>query len=85
MSTLDERINNRRKRKKKRVIFKIISIIFMINVATVCIIFTDYNMNKMLNKRSIINMNIEFIEKNIQSIEEIIEKNFKNFNLNIKI
>ena len=43
-------------------------------------IFTDYNMNKNLNKKSIIDMNIELIQKKINSIEEIL----KNFNLNIK-
>ncbi|MBU5336478.1 hypothetical protein [Intestinibacter bartlettii] len=81
MGTLDERINNRRKKKKKLIIVKILSVIFMINIATGCIFFTDYNMNKMLNKKSIIDTNIEFVEKNIHSIEKIIN----NFNLNIKI
>ena len=71
MATLDERINNR-KNKKKRVV--------TLNIAAVCIFFTDYNMNKMLNKKSIIDINIEFIEKNINSIEEI----FRDFNFNIK-
>ena len=37
-------------------------------------------MNKNLNKKSIIDMNIELIQKKINSIEEIL----KNFNLNIK-
>lgn len=80
MATLDERINNRKNKKKKVVTFKMVSIIFMVNIAAVCIFFTDYNMNKMLNKKSIIDINIEFIEKNINSIEEI----FRDFNFNIK-
>ena len=37
-------------------------------------------MNKNFNKKSIIDMNIELIQKKINSIEEIL----KNFNLNIK-
>ena len=65
MATLDERINNRKNKKKRVVTFKMVSIIFMVNIAAVCIFFTDYNMNKMLNKKSIIDINIEFIEKNI--------------------
>ena len=81
MGTLDERINNRRKKKKRLIFVKILSVIFMINIATGCIFFTDYNMNKMLNKKSIIDTNVEFVEKNIHSIEKIIN----NFNLNIKI
>ncbi len=80
MATLDERINNRKNKKKRVVTFKMVSIIFMVNIAAVCIFFTDYNMNKMLNKKSIIDINIEFIEKNINSIEEI----FRDFNFNIK-
>lgn len=81
MGTLDERINNRRKKKKKLIIVKILSVIFMINIATGCIFFTDYNMNKMLNKKSILDINAEFIEKNLYSIEKILNK----INLNIKI
>ena len=69
MPTLDERINNRKNKKKRTITFK-----------TLSIIFTDYNMNKNLNKKSIIDMNIELIQKKINSIEEIL----KNFNLNIK-
>ena len=80
MATLDERINYRKNKKKRVVTFKMVSIIFMVNIAAVCIFFTDYNMNKMLNKKSIIDINIEFIEKNINSIEEI----FRDFNFNIK-
>ena len=80
MPTLDERINNRKNKKKRVVTFKMVSIIFMVNIAAVCIFFTDYNMNKNLNKKSIIDMNIELIQKKINSIEEIL----KNFNLNIK-
>ena len=84
MSKLDERINNRKNKKinkyKKLRNFKILSVIFMINITIGCIVFTDYNMNKNLNKKSIIDMNIELIQKKINSIEEIL----KNFNLNIK-
>ena len=80
MATLDERKNNRKNKKKRVVTFKMVSIIFMVNIAAVCIFFTDYNMNKMLNKKSIIDINIEFIEKNINSIEEI----FFFFYFNIK-
>ena len=80
MPTLDERINNRKNKKKRTITFKTLSIIFMINIAIVCIFFIDYNMNKNLNKKSIIDMNIELIQKKINSIEEIL----KNFNLNIK-
>ena len=80
MPTLDERINNRKNKKKRTITFKTLSIIFMINIAIVCIFFKDYNMNKNLNKKSIIDMNIELIQKKINSIEEIL----KNFNLNIK-
>ena len=80
MPTLDERINNRKNKKKRTITFKTLSIIFMINIAIVCIFFTDYNINKNLNKKSIIDMNIELIQKKINSIEEIL----KNFNLNIK-
>ena len=80
MPTLDERINNRKNKKKRTITFKTLSIIFMINIAIGWIFFTDYNMNKNLNKKSIIDMNIELIQKKINSIEEIL----KNFNLNIK-
>ena len=80
MPTLDERINNRKNKKKRTITFKTLSIIFMIKIAIGCIFFTDYNMNKNLNKKSIIDMNIELIQKKINSIEEIL----KNFNLNIK-
>ena len=80
MPTLDERINNRKNKKKRTITFKTLSIIFMINIAIGGIFFTDYNMNKNLNKKSIIDMNIELIQKKINSIEEIL----KNFNLNIK-
>ena len=80
MPTLDERINNRKNKKKRTITFKTLSIIFMINIAIWCIFFTDYNINKNFNKKSIIDMNIELIQKKINSIEEIL----KNFNLNIK-
>ena len=53
MPTLDERINNRKNKKKRTITFKTLSIIFMINIAIGCIFFTDYNMNKNLNKNSI--------------------------------
>ena len=59
MSKLDERINNRKNKKinkyKKLRNFKILSVIFMINITIGCIFFTDYNMNKMLNRESTIN------------------------------
>lgn len=81
MSKLDERINNRKNKKKRTITFKTLSIIFMINIAIGCIFFTDYNMNKMLNRESTINKGIEFIQKNINSIEKIL----RNIDLNIKI
>ena len=61
--------------------FKILSVIFMINITIGCIFFTDYNMNKMLNRESTINKGIEFIQKNINCIEKIL----RNIDLNIKI
>ena len=81
MPTLDERINNRKNKKKRTITFKILSIIFMTNIAIGCIFFTDYNMNKMLNRESTINKGIEFIQKNINCIEKIL----RNIDLNIKI
>ena len=81
MPTLDERINNRKNKKKRTITFKTLSIIFMINIAIGCIFFTDYNMNKMLNRESTINKGIEFIQKNINYIEKIL----RNIDLNIKI
>ena len=81
MPTLDERINNRQNKKKRTITFKTLSIIFMINIAIGCIFFTDYNMNKMLNRESTINKGIEFIQKNINCIEKIL----RNIDLNIKI
>jgi len=81
MSKLDERINNRKNKKKRTITFKTLSIIFMINIAIGCIFFTDYNMNKMLNRESTINKGIEFIQKNINCIEKIL----RNIDLNIKI
>ena len=85
MSKLDERINNRKNKKinkyKKLRHFKILSVIFMINITIGCIFFTDYNMNKMLNRESTINKGIEFIQKNINCIEKIL----RNIDLNIKI
>ena len=53
----------------------------MINTTIGCIFFTDYNMNKMLNRESTINKGIEFIQKNINCIEKIL----RNIDLNIKI
>ena len=50
-------------------------------IAIGCIFFTDYNMNKMLNRESTINKGIEFIQKNINCIEKIL----RNIDLNIKI
>ena len=85
MSKLDERINNRKNKKinkyKKLRNFKILSVIFMINITIGCIFLTDYNMNKMLNRESTINKGIEFIQKNINCIEKIL----RNIDLNIKI
>ena len=81
MSKLDERINNRKNKYKKLRNFKILSVIFMINITIGCIFFTDYNMNKMLNRESTINKGIEFIQKNINCIEKIL----RNIDLNIKI
>ena len=53
MSKLDERINNRKNKKinkyKKLRNFKILSVIFMINITIGCIFFTDYNMNKIFS------------------------------------
>ena len=80
MATLKKIIIKRKNKKKRVVTFKMVSIIFMVNIAAVCIFFTDYNMNKMLNKKSIIDINIEVIKKNINSIEEI----FRDFKYNIK-
>ena len=37
MPTLDERINNRKNKKKRTITFKTLSIIFMINIAIGCI------------------------------------------------
>lgn len=75
MPTLDERINNRKNKKKRTITFKTLSIIFMINIAIGCIFFTDYNMNKNLNKKSIIDMNIELIQKK----NKLYRRNFKKF------
>ena len=47
----------------------------MINIAIGCIFFTDYNMNKNLNKKSIIDMNIELIQKK----NKLYRRNFKKF------
>ena len=74
MSKLDERINNRKNKKinkyKKLRNFKILSVIFMINITIGCI-----------NRESTINKGIEFIQKNINCIEKIL----RNIDLNIKI
>ena len=52
MSKLDERINNRKNKKinkyKKLRNFKILSVIFMINITIGCIFFTDYNKKVMI-------------------------------------
>ena len=70
MSTLDERINKRLnkklKRRKKLLFLKIISFILMICISIACIFFVDYNMNKMLNKKSLLEKNIDFINLNIR-------------------
>ncbi|MGM9532629.1 hypothetical protein [Intestinibacter sp.] len=70
MSKLDERINKRLNKKlnrRKKVFFlKVISFTLMICISVVCIFWVDYNMNEMLNKRSLIEnylpnfINIEF-------------------------
>lgn len=76
MSNLDERIKKRLKRKKKFVLFRIISFILMINITVVCIFFVDYNMNKMLNRKSLID-NINLIEINIKkSLSKITDIEF---------
>lgn len=58
MSKLDERINKRLNKKlnrRKKVLFlKVISFALMICISVVCIFWVDYNMNKMLNKKSLI-------------------------------
>ena len=73
MPTLDERINNRKNKKKRTITFKTLSIIFMINIAIGCIFFTDYNMNKNLNKKSIIDMNIELRKWSVEDKEVLIK------------
>lgn len=76
MSNLDERIKKRLKRKKKFVLFRIISFILMINITAVSIFFVDYNMNKMLNRKSLID-NINLIEINIKkSLSKITDIEF---------
>lgn len=76
MSNLDERIKKRLKKKKKFVLFRIISFILMINITVVCIFFVDYNMNKMLNRKSLID-NINLIEINIKkSLSKITDIEF---------
>lgn len=76
MSNLDERIKKRLKKKKKFVLFRIISFILMINITVGCIFFVDYNMNKMLNRKSLID-NINLIEINIKkSLSKITDIEF---------
>lgn len=76
MSNLDERIKKRLKRKKKFLLFRIISFILMINITAVSIFFVDYNMNKMLNRKSLID-NINLIEINIKkSLSKITDIEF---------
>ena len=66
MSKLDERINKRLNkklnRKKKLFFLKVMSFVLMICISVVCIFWVDYNMNKMLNKKSLIEKNIDFIK-----------------------
>ena len=64
MSKLDDRINKRLKREKKLAFLRYLSFILMINISVACIFFVDYNMNKMLNRKSLIEKNIEFIKSN---------------------
>ena len=68
MSKLDERINKRLhktlNRKKKLFFLKVMSFALMICISVVCIFWVDYNMNKMLNKKSLIEKNIDFIKLN---------------------
>ena len=68
MSKLDERINKRLNkklnRKKKLFFLKVMSFVLMICISVVCIFLVDYNMNKMLNKKSLIEKNIDFIKLN---------------------
>ena len=86
MPTLDERINNRKNKKKRTITFKTLSIIFMINIAIGCIFFTDYNMNKNLNKKSIIDMfyRILFSMKRLRQSNDILENKNK-YIINCKI
>ena len=70
MSKLDDRINKRLNKKlnrrKKLFFLKAISFVLMICISVVCIFWIDHNMNKMLNKKSLIEnhlsnlINIEF-------------------------
>ena len=74
MSKLDDRINKRLKREKKLAFLIYLSFILMINISVACIFFVDYNMNKMLNKKSLIQKNIDLIEDSFEVIENNIKK-----------
>ena len=74
MSKLDYRINKRLKREKKLAFLRYLSFILMINISVACIFFVDYNMNKMLNKKSLIQKNIDLIEDSFEVIENNIKK-----------
>lgn len=74
MSKLDDRINKRLKREKKLAFLRYLSFILMINISVACIFFVDYNMNKMLNKKSLIQKNIDLIEDSFEVIENNIKK-----------
>lgn len=74
MSKLDDRINKRLKREKKLAFLRYLSFILMINISVACIFFVDYNMNKMLNKKSLIQQNIDLIEDSFEVIENNIKK-----------
>ena len=74
MSKYDDRINKRLKREKKLAFLRYLSFILMINISVACIFFVDYNMNKMLNKKSLIQQNIDLIEDSFEVIENNIKK-----------
>lgn len=77
----DRRKKRIKKLRKRNKYLKILSLIFMANITIGCIFITDYNMNKMLNKKSIISNNINLIQKNIN----FIKKYLKNIDLKIEI
>lgn len=75
MSNLDERIQKRKEKSKKRQKYlKNIFLLSMISITISCIFITDYNMNKMLNKKSLITQNTDLIQKNINLIQKYLEK-----------